>query len=379
MVATRTQTAGGRINDILRVAKPTGVVLNGARTRVATASNSKAEVAGKRKTEPGRSPCEVKREVEEVTVRAPKRVRKVKTEPVVDSRIHPIPPPLHDDILTDALRHLTSVDPRFEALSRRFVCRPWTAGGLSERPNHFRSLALGIMSQQVSGAAARSISRKFVNLFRHADLHAAHVDVDIDPEVEDGPAVKTETQIQIKTETQIPIKTETDTDTSIADPSSAPAQDREELQNFPTPAQVASADVLYLKSAGLSLRKAEYVQGLALAFVENHLDDAFFASATDDEIVDRLTSLRGLGPWSAEMFLMFSLKRLDVLSYGDIGIQRGMSYWLGKDARDKSSHVVKGGKFKFVSQTEMDELSDTWRPFRSIGCWYMWRVDSVTS
>lgn len=344
--------------------------------------------------------------------RPAKRARTIKPEssdatPAIQ---HPVPPALHPDILDDALRHLSAVDPRFGPLSRRFICRPWTPAGMAVKPNHFRSLALGIMSQQVSGAAARSISRKFVGLFHtptdadaDADAGAAVAvngaagakvkrevvyDVDIDPEVEDGPEARPRPSTAVSAAaaaaatgsapamdaTAATTSTGTGTGTGTGD--TAP---REEFAIFPSPASVAAADVLYLKSAGLSLRKAEYVQCLARAFVSGFLSDFFFAQATDAEIVARLTSLRGLGPWSAEMFLMFSLHRVDVLSYGDIGIQRGMSYWLGRDARDKSTHVSKGGggKFKFVTQRQMDALADTWRPYRSIGCWFMWRVDGV--
>jgi DNA-3-methyladenine glycosylase II len=250
-------------------------------------------------------------------------------------------------VLRSALIHLISVDRRFEALSQNYIPRPWLDENLDEQVNHFKSLVLGILSQQVSGAAARSISRKFISLFDDPNASDGVHKVDMDPEVADGPASG----------------------------NAAPAQDALENLFFPTPAMVLEKDVLTLKSAGLSMRKAEYVSGLAQAFQDGQFTDQFFATAPDTEIVARLTSVRGLGPWSAEMFLIFSLKRTDCLSYGDIGIQRGMAHWLGKNVKDKRTHSK--GKFKYVSQQEMDNTSEPWRPFRSIGCWFMWRVNGI--
>ncbi|ORY75728.1 DNA glycosylase, partial [Protomyces lactucae-debilis] len=226
-------------------------------------------------------------------------------------------------VLQAAIAHLISVDRRFEQLSQTYIPKPWLDENLDEDMDHFRSLVLGILSQQVSGAAARSISRKFIALFEEAGPH------------------------------------------------------HEALQNhfFPTPSMILEKDLLTLKSAGLSMRKAEYVSGLAQAFQDGQFTDEFFATAPDTQIVERLVSIRGLGPWSAEMFLIFSLKRTDCLSYGDIGIQRGMAHWLGKDVKDKRTHSK--GKFKYVSQQEMDQTSEAWRPFRSIGCWFMWRVNGI--
>ena len=198
--------------------------------------------------------------------------------------------------LKDAMTHLCLTDARFESLFQRFIPQPWTETGLREPKNHFKSLVLSVISQQVSGAAARSIGRRFVGLFRE-NLPDILTDVDIDPEVEDGPAAKQE------------VKGEIDEKPEVPSTGSAPANDALMDGFFPTPEQVASSDVLYLKSAGLSLRKAEYVQGIALAFLRGDLNDEFFAQADDESIKQRLTDLRGLGPWSAEMFMVHDYVR----------------------------------------------------------------------
>lgn len=250
-----------------------------------------------------------------------------------------------DDVqlLDTALSHLIAADARFAVLAKRFRPIPWTQPELSAQSNHFQSLALSIMSQQVSGAAARSISSRFIALFSD-QTGSQSIKVELDPEIEDGML-------------------------SSAPTSSATSD------FFPGYHTVADSDPLFLKTAGLSLRKAEYVKGVAQAFVDGRLSDEFFASATDQEIFDRLVSIRGLGPWTAEMFLMFSLKRTDVLSTRDIGLQRGMSYWSGRNPKDKSTHHK--GAHKYLTVAEMTELTDPWRPYRSIGCWFMWRVDSA--
>ncbi|CCG82681.1 Putative uncharacterized protein [Taphrina deformans PYCC 5710] len=261
--------------------------------------------------------------------------------------------PLVSPVLQDAVNHLCSVDPRFHSLFQRYIPKPWTQEGLAEPKNHFRSLILGVISQQVSGAAARSIGRKFVMLFHGPESISATINVDIDPEVEDGPEARIK---QEPVEQPVPLSTS-------APASAAPANDTLIMDFFPSVEQVANADVMYLKSAGLSLRKAEYVQGIAKAFQNGEVSDEFFSTANNETIKTKLVSLRGLGPWSVEMFMMFSLKHWDILSPGDIGIQRGMSYFVGKDPRNKSTHN-KNKAQKYMSEAEMKAATESWKPFR---------------
>lgn len=103
---------------------------------------------------------------------------------------------------------------------------------------------------------------------------------------------------------------------------------------FPTPQQVVASNVSYLRTAGLSERKAEYVRGLAEKFVSGELSAKLLADASDEEIMEKLTAVRGLGKWSVEMFACFALKRTDILSVGDLGVQRGMV----SNASPKSIH-----------------------------------------
>ena len=90
---------------------------------------------------------------------------------------------------------------------------------------------------------------------------------------------------------------------------------------FPTPAQVAVKEVPFLRTAGLSERKAEYIKGLAEKFVNGELTTEMLLRADYEEVFEKLIAVRGLGQWSVEMFACFSLKRMDVFSTGDLGVQ----------------------------------------------------------
>jgi DNA-3-methyladenine glycosylase II len=194
------------------------------------------------------------------------------------------------------------------------------------------ALASGIISQQVSGAAAASIKRRFVALFEEDARGAAE-----------------------------------------KDQGSGPQQPRDAF--FPSPAQVWAQEPAVLRTAGLSQRKAEYIYGLAGAFVDGTLSAQKLLTLPDEELVAALTSIRGLGRWSAEMFALFGLKRLDVFSSGDLGVQRGMAAFVGRDvARLKAA---RGGKWKYMGEREMVEMAERFRPYRSLFTWYMWRVEEV--
>lgn len=91
--------------------------------------------------------------------------------------------------------------------------------------------------------------------------------------------------------------------------------------SFPSPAQVIAKDLPTLRTAGLSQRKAEYISGLAEKFASGELRAQMLVSASDEELIEKLVAVRGLGRWSVEMFACFGLKRMDVFSTGDLGVQ----------------------------------------------------------
>ena len=96
--------------------------------------------------------------------------------------------------------------------------------------------------------------------------------------------------------------------------------------------------------------------------------------ASDEELIDKLVAVRGLGRWSVEMFACFGLKRMDVFSLGDLGVERGMAAFVG---RDVSQLKKKGGKWKYMTEAEMKEISDQFAPYRSFFMWYMWKASDT--
>ncbi|MEP7281861.1 MAG: DNA-3-methyladenine glycosylase 2 family protein [Rubrivivax sp.] len=125
------------------------------------------------------------------------------------------------------------------------------------------------------------------------------------------------------------------------------------------PEAVGGVAVPVLREAGLSARKAEYLQDLALHFADRRVHVAQWASMDDEAIIDELVAIRGIGRWTAEMFLIFHLLRPDVLPLDDLGLLKGISlnYFSGEP----------------VSRAEARELGDAWSPFRSVATWYIWR------
>lgn len=129
---------------------------------------------------------------------------------------------------------------------------------------------------------------------------------------------------------------------------------------FPTPAELLATPTERLRSAGLSASKASYLQDLAAKFSDGTVQPRRFAHLDEDALVAMLTQVRGVGPWSVHMFLIFGLLRPDVLPVGDLGVRRGMQIYFGLD--------------DLPAPGPMTELAETWRPYRSVASWYMWRV-----
>ncbi|KAH8693143.1 DNA glycosylase, partial [Talaromyces proteolyticus] len=182
------------------------------------------------------------------------------------------------NLLEKALEHLIATDPRLKPVIEKHHCRIFSPEGLAEQVDPFESLISSIISQQVSGAAAQSIKNKFLGLFESTD--------------------------------------------SI---------ESSQTRGFPTPTEVTQLDIPTLRTAGLSQRKAEYIQGLAEKFASGELSTEKLLRASDEEVMDLLIAVRGLGRWSVEMFSCFALKRTDVFSTGDLGVQRGCAAYVGKD------------------------------------------------
>lgn len=230
------------------------------------------------------------------------------------------------NILEAACAHLTSTEPRLAPLVAAHHCRIFAPEGLAEKIDPFESLVSGILSQQVSGAAAKAIKARFIALFDPA--------------------------------------------------ASADATTTTETKKFPTPSQIVAVPIEKLRTAGLSQRKAEYIHGLAQKFNSGELTASWLAEAPYEEVLEKLIAVRGLGRWSVEMFACFGLKRMDVFSTGDLGVQRGMAAFAGRDV-SKLKSKGGGNKWKYMSEQEMLDMAAPFSPYRSVFMWYMWRVEET--
>src|SRR5260221_6406975 len=114
-----------------------------------------------------------------------------------------------------------------------------------------------------------------------------------------------------------------------------------------------------LRSVGLSKQKSSYLKDLSAKAAEGLLDFARLGDLPDEEVIKCLTQVKGIGVWTAHMFLIFSLRRPNVLPTGDYGIQMAIK-----------KHYKKR---KLPKPKDMEKIARAWEPYRSIACWYMWR------
>lgn len=119
---------------------------------------------------------------------------------------------------------------------------------------------------------------------------------------------------------------------------------------------LAQVDDSALRTAGLSAAKTRAIRDLIDKLESGQLSPRRFPSMTNEEVAEAIIAVKGLGPWSAQMYLMFSLRRLDIFSAGDLGIQNAICKLYGND-RDK---------------TDFDAFAKRWKPYRTIACWYLW-------
>ena len=132
---------------------------------------------------------------------------------------------------------------------------------------------------------------------------------------------------------------------------------------FPKPRQILKTTDAKLRAAGLSGQKLSYLKDLAFKVEEGTLDLDTVDSLPDEAVVERLTAVKGIGPWTAEMFLMFRLGRPDVLPVGDYGFRTGV----------KKAYGLK----ELPSEKKLLALSEPWRPHRSAATWYFWQSLTV--
>lgn len=161
--------------------------------------------------------------------------------------------------------------------------------------NPYRSLIDAIITQQLSGAAAASISKKFQKLY----------------------------------------------------------------QRYPRPIDVITTSDSKLRSAGLSKMKVAYIKDLSEKIQSKKLRINSLKDRSDEEIITHLMQVKGIGRWTAEMFLIFSLGRPDVLPVGDLGLKKGMQRLYSM--------------LDLPEKEEIEEIAEKWRPYRTVATWYIWK------
>jgi DNA-3-methyladenine glycosylase II len=126
-----------------------------------------------------------------------------------------------------------------------------------------------------------------------------------------------------------------------------------------TPAGILKLSDEQLRSVGLSKQKSSYLKDMAQRTSRGELDFSRLPGMSDEEVIKHLTQVKGVGVWTAQMFLMFALRRPNILATGDYGIQAAIK-----------KHYKKR---KMPKPAQMEKIAKCWEPYRSVACWYLWR------
>jgi len=134
---------------------------------------------------------------------------------------------------------------------------------------------------------------------------------------------------------------------------------KELYPEFPTAAEVLATRKSKLRTVGLSGMKVEYLKDLAKHVETGKLDMKAISKMGDEDVIAQLTQVKGIGRWTAEMFLIFSLGRMDVFPVGDLGLRRGVQIAFSLKEMPKPK--------------ETEKFGDRWKPYRSVATWYLWK------
>lgn len=129
-----------------------------------------------------------------------------------------------------------------------------------------------------------------------------------------------------------------------------------QTKTFPVPEEVLRIEQGSLRQIGISRAKAAYIHNIAQAFVNKEIEVKTIRNMSDEEVMTVLTKVKGIGKWSAEMILIFTLNRPDVFSLGDLGLRKAI-----------------GNLYGITEEEKVLKLTQSWSPNRSLACWYLWR------
>jgi 3-methyladenine DNA glycosylase/8-oxoguanine DNA glycosylase len=159
-----------------------------------------------------------------------------------------------------------------------------------------------------------------------------------------------------------------------------------------TPEGILKLSDEQMRGAGLSKQKSAYLKDLATKTAAGLVDFSRLSKLSDEQVIEHLTQVKGIGVWTAQMFLMFTLRRQNVLPAGDFGVRMAMyKHYLdaqrAKTGRNSSSTRKKSmvakkarkRKIKLPTPQQMEKIAKCWEPYRSVACWYLWRsLDTKT-
>ena len=129
---------------------------------------------------------------------------------------------------------------------------------------------------------------------------------------------------------------------------------------YPKPKDVLEVSIETLRSSGLSYQKVNYIRDLSEKWQDGTMNLTDIDSMTDEEISSELIKVKGIGQWTADMFLMFTLGRPDVFPFGDLGIQKGV--------------MILTNMNRLPTQKEMERKTKKWQPYRTVAAWYLWKL-----
>lgn len=129
---------------------------------------------------------------------------------------------------------------------------------------------------------------------------------------------------------------------------------------YPEPKDILAISIETLRSSGLSYQKVNYIRDLSEKWQDGTMNLTDIDSMTDEEISSELIKVKGIGQWTADMFLMFTLGRPDVFPFGDLGIQKGV--------------MIITNMNRLPTQKEMERKTKKWQPYRTVAAWYLWKL-----
>ncbi len=152
-----------------------------------------------------------------------------------------------------------------------------------------------------------------------------------------------------------------------------------------TPEGILKLSDEQMRGAGLSKQKSAYLKDLAAKTSNGLVDFARLSNLPDEAVIEHLTQVKGIGVWTAQMFLMFTLKRENVLPTGDFGVRMAIyKHYIDAQLAKAAKKFVaakksRKRKIKLPSPEQMEKIAKSWEPYRSVACWYLWKsLDTKT-